>query len=326
MKKNLYQTLILACATWGLAACSSEELTPKLEFEPEYAHLTRLTAQSSHADSVIAQWYSTYNCAILYDFKEEDFSWLWAGKFNKPYVKLDVAQEGDSIILEQLIDLLESKVKNNYEEDFLKENLPYKIFLVKELRDGYLGRNYMNVLSNGQDAFFVGHLKSETRSFTAANFEENFNTEFAQLFFGKMTVRPTAFFEAIVPVRFNLITTPVDKAIEAEGKQYPDFVNPKDMNQKNLHAANVLGYVRGGTPAVRVPSQGRDYADFLAFITNNPGSYIRQRTQYYKRLAKRATLFLDFFKTVKGEDLIEKQNLKFPDDKVTFADFSYPQD
>lgn len=323
MKKIICYTWLAAVILLLGSACTEDTLTPQIKITPEYGYLTQLTKQSSHADSVIAEWYGKYNCAVLYSFKEEDFIWLWAGKFEKPYTKFDTTNQEDSVSLEKMLGYIQTRLFVNYSDEFLKENLPYKIFLVKEMKESYITQRYVNVLSNYQDALFVGYMSSATRPYSAVNFETNLGTAFAQLFFDKMTQKPTEFLASIVPVKYSLVTVPQDKAIEAEQKIYPDFVDKNEMVQRNAHAANVIGYIRGVNNTVKIPTQGQDYADYLSFITNNPGSYIRQRTQYYWRMAKRATLFIDFFRKVKGEDLIAKQNAKFPDDKVTPDDFNY---
>ncbi|MGR4858032.1 hypothetical protein ABLT32_02905 [Bacteroides pyogenes] len=325
MEKIMHYTWLAAGILLLGSACAEDTLTPQIDIASEYGYLTELTEQSSHADSVIAKWYGKYNCAVLHRFKEEDFTWLWAGKFEKPYAKFDTANQEDSASLEKMLDYIETRLFVNYSDEFLKENLPYKIFLVKELKESYITQRYVNVLSNDQDALFVGYMSSATHPYSAANFEANLSTAFAQLFFSKMSQKPTEFLASIVPVKYSLITVPQDKAIEAEQKIYPDFVDKNEMVQRNAHAANVIGYIKGANNTAKIPTQGQDYADYLSFITNNPGSYIRQRTQYYWRMAKRAALFIDFFKKMKEEDLIAKQNAKFPDDKVTSDDFNYTE-
>ena len=132
-----------------------------------------------------------------------------------------------------------------------------------------------------------------------------------------MSKRPDKFFESRIPVKYSLLTCPEDPAIEEEQKIKPDFDNPD-------HVANVCGYIVGYLSArTRLPNEIQDYADYLTFLTKNPGSEIRKITGFYWRIAWRATLFIEYCMEANGEDLIAVQNAAFPDDKVTMDDFKY---
>jgi hypothetical protein len=115
----------------------------------------------------------------------------------------------------------------------------------------------------------------------------------------------------------SLVTVPKDAQMKADLKVKPDFENL-------YHEANVCGYILAYLPSrVQAPTEAQDYADYLTFLTKRPGSEIRQITNFYWRVAYRATLFMEFYKEAFGEDLIAIQNAAFPDDKVTLEDFNY---
>ena len=83
------------------------------------------------------------------------------------------------------------------------------------------------------------------------------------------------------------MTTPDDPKIEEELKIKPDFTN-------SYHDANVCGFVKAYLPTrVKEPTEKEDFTDYLWFITQNKGSWIRQRTQFYKRLAQRGSYFIE---------------------------------
>lgn len=308
-----------------LTGCSCDELTPQIDVQPEYEQKLQLNANSTHADSLIYQWYKDYNCAILYDFEEKDFRWLWASQTSHYYEKFDITNEEDSAALEKVLGYMESYFTSNYDSTFLAKNLPYKIFLTRELHKYSKDRSYENVLYNDQDAMFIGYMKSESGSFSSYNFNNNLGTVFAQIFFGNLSPQPTAFMNSAVTLKYNLLSWPIDETIynEVNTLAYPDWLDKSVFADRCVHFAHAVGYVKGKNGTTIAPTQAQDYADMLGFITSNPGSYIRQHVSYYWRLAMRAGLLIEYFKEAKGEDLIAQQNEKYPDDKITLEDFSY---
>jgi len=308
-----------------LGSCSEEELTPQIDVQPEYEQALALNENSTHADSVIYQWYKDYGCAVLYDFDEKDFRWLWSSQTSHYYEKFDIANQEDSIGLEDVIYYIDSKLIANYDSDFLAKNLPYKIFVVKELHKYSKDYSYENVLYNEQDAMFVGYMRSETRSFSSSNFESNLGTVFAQIFFARLPQQPTAFLNSVVECKYNLLSMPKDADISAEisSLAYPEWLDKSVYEDRMAHVAYAVGYIRGKNGTSIVPTQGQDYSDMLKFITSTAGSEIRKVTSYYWRVAMRASLLIEFYNEVMGEDLIAKQNQKYPDDKVSIEDFSY---
>ena len=319
--KNLLYTSMAAIALL-FTACSSESLTPLVDTTPEYQAQLEANASKSEVDARIYEWYQKYGTAVLYDFRDAEFSWLWAGKFNKVYTKFDPTSAEDMEKVGKLLDVIESKLFSKYTEDVLKSSLPYRIFLVKELKnttdpDASSASYWKSVMSNDQDAIIVGYGKKGGAMFSASDYETELGNAFGTFFFAHMTVKPEKFLASRVPVKFNLVTWPVDAKIQTEQKTKPDWEN-------TAHAANVCGYIKGYTlTGVMVPTEAQDYSDYKSFITENPGSYIRLRTQFYWRMAMRGKLFIEYYQLANGENLIETQNKKFPEDKVTLDDFAY---
>ena len=224
-------------------------------------------------------------------------------------------------MLEKQLNLIKTKLLDLYDEETLRTSLPYKVFLVKELRNSAnptssLSSTWVLAVSNGQDAMAISYLK-KTSPFTASNFETELGTVFGGFFFDKMPIKPTKFLETRPNLLANLVTLPRDPQMDADLDIEPDFDN-------KYHEANVCGYIIGYTMTyVMAPTEAQDYADYLTFLTKNPGSEIRKITNFYWRVAYRSTLFMKFYQEAFGEDLIAKQNAAFPDDKVTLEDFNY---
>lgn len=263
--------------------------------------------------------------AILYKFTQKEFEWGWASKVYKSFVPIDFSKEEDQEALANMVKYIETYLLKAYPEDFLKKNLPYRIFLSKELHSGSsIETSYINSYYNEQDAIMLGYMSSEKKSYSESKFRDNLAAEFAKIFFENLSVKPTKFFAAVPKLKWNLVSAPEDPVLQAAQKQFPDFVDKSDFTQKNMHSANVIGFIRGKNNTVMRPTDAQDYADFLAFITNNPGSYIRQRTLYYPRLALRGKLFLEYILNTQKEDLIAIQNKAFPTDKLDLTDFNHP--
>ena len=320
MKKFALYTLL--SGTLLFSGCATEDdITPNIDTTPEYEELLKVTESSNEADKIIYDWYQKYNTAFLYKFDDNDFSWKWTGNFQRAYTKFDPTNEEDMDMLEKQLDLIKTKLLDLYDEETLKTSLPYKVFLVKELRNSAnptssLSSTWVLAVSNGQDAMAISYLK-KTSPFTASNFETELGTVFGGFFFDKMPIKPTKFLETRPNLLANLVTLPRDPQMDADLDIEPDFDN-------KYHEANVCGYIIGYTMTyVMAPTEAQDYADYLTFLTKNPGSEIRKITNFYWRVAYRATLFMEFYKEAFGEDLIATQNAAFPDDKVTLEDFNY---
>lgn len=321
MKKFTIYALLSGALLFG--GCATEDdIIPNVDTTPEYEELLKVTDESSEIDKTIYEWYQKYNTAFLYKFEDNDFSWLWTSKFNNAYTKFDPSSEEDMAMLEKQLNYIQTKLLNAYDEEFLKESLPYKVFLVKELRStsnasSTLSSSWVVALLNGQDAMAIGYLKKGGSAFTASNFESELGSIFGSFFYDKLPFKPTEFVDSRVELKLNMVTWPSDAAIDAERSIKPDFENSN-------HDANVCGYIKGHSTAnLYGPTEAQDYADYLTFLTKTPGSEIRQITGFYWRVAYRSTLFMKFYQAAYGEDLIAMQNAAFPDDKVTLEDFNY---
>lgn len=321
MKKLIIYSLLGMAFTLG--ACSEEALEPAIDIKPEYEKALELNDQSIHADSLIWNWYKAYDCATLYSFSSQDFSWLWAGKFTNGYTPFDKSKPEDREALNELTDIIAEKFLSKYGADFLKRNLPYKIFLVKELSNTYKSPAESNklvpALSNNQDAMFISWLDKDGDAYSASKLETEITNVFGTFFYERLTEKPEKFIATRPNLLANLVTIPKDEQMKKDLKKKPDFENDQ-------HNANVCGYIKAYlTTKVKAPDEAQDYSDYFSFITGNPGSEIRKITQFYWRVAMRGTLFIEYYKKVNGEDLIATQNAAFPNDKVTMEDFAYEE-
>ena len=145
MKKIICFSLIGILAF--LSSCSEDDIVPAVNTTPEYAELLKANAAKSDADAKIYEWYQKYGTAFLYDFRDADFSWQWAGKFRNAYIKFDAANEEDMAAVANLLSIIEKNFLSLYDEEFLKElreidlkltKVPFKNILVQFASDnGY---------------------------------------------------------------------------------------------------------------------------------------------------------------------------------------------
>lgn len=335
MKKVIFSVLALAGLLCG--ACE-DDITPSINIESEYAYLTELGPNSTHADSVISEWFQKYECAVLYNFEEKDFRWTWADKLENYYVPLDVAKQEDSLALETMLSYIYKYMIEGKDEASLRETLPYKFFLVKELHSSLSETSdcLSTLYNSGQNTIFVGYMSSETEAYDEATLGMDLSSVYMSLVYNALDPKPTDFMDSRETCGTSgLIVLMDNEAIEGEPEwdSIPEFVPRDEYGEVELtleyyHEANVLGYIKsygktGGSAPMYIPDEATDYGDYRSFITNQPGSYIRERTQYYWRIAKRATLLIEYCAETQGEDLIAIQNANFPDDPVTMEDFAY---
>ena len=317
MKKILSTSIALMAILF--AGCGEDELTPQVETTSNYEKYIVENATRTSADSLIYEWFKEYKTAFVYNIDDKDIRWLWSSKFRVEYTPFDPGREKDMEMLKKHLLLIKQSFLDKYDEEFLRECLPYKIFLIKDLQTTQtsLTYSYAAAATNDQDAMMIAYLQSNGRAYSAAVLESELGNIFGMFFYPRLAVKPIKFINSRVKVKYELVTVPQDPNIEEEQKIKPDFPNAQ-------HNANVCGFVKAYLPTlVKEPTEAQDFTDFLWFVTQNKGSWIRQRTQFYKRLAKRGSYFIEFYRDEMGKNLIEEQNKKFPADPVTIEDFEY---
>lgn len=320
MKKILIYSLF--CGLLLGTGCSEDDLTPTIDTTPEYEELLRPNDSSTPADKIIWDWYQKYQTAALYNFRPEDFSWKWDGKINNGYTPFNKTNPENIAMIEDLVTIIQEEFMSKYADDFLKKNLPVKIFLVKELSTDYKetsdeNSKFQQVMSNGQDAMIISYLQKDGTPYSSSSYGTELATVFGGFFYDRLPEKPLKFIETRPALTAGMVSIPKDPVIKADLKIKPPFDNDD-------HEANVCGYIKGYLPThVKEPTEAADYSDYLIFITGRPGSEIRKLTQFYWRIAMRGSLFIDFYKKVNGEDLIATQNQAFPNDKVSMDDFKY---
>jgi hypothetical protein len=117
------------------------ELRPAEGPEPIYGDYT--LPQGNHEyDNEIAAFYKKYNTLILYKYEPKDIYWNISNFINQASydVKTDNTTKGymyipaDENYIRPQLDLLKSQIFKYFPDDFIRKNLPRKIFLMDKYR------------------------------------------------------------------------------------------------------------------------------------------------------------------------------------------------
>ncbi len=323
MKKILFIFITVA-----LYACSESALTPKVDTANEYEAKLRERATQSDYDAQIWDWYQNYQTAFVYDFTQEEFSWLWSSKFTDSYEQFDLTQPDDVAKLSTFVKAIQHGFITKYSHERLATTLPFRVFLCKKLNPAVGSFSDKDTISttNGQDAIIVGYENKKGVPYDETTLANALSKSFALFFFNKLPYPPTEFIESRTECNYNLVTIPADPAIEGEFTSTPYLTNDTNSPTYKSHRGYVCGYIRSYLPTyVQVPTEQVDFADYLAFLTCNSAEYIRTYTKNYWRIAKRASIFIKYWKEAMGEDLIESHAQQNPDEKfpLSASDFTY---
>ncbi len=326
---NYIKSLLPLCAGLLLfSACHEEALTPQIDTSNEYAPRLEARKDNSTADALIWQWYEQFHSAFIYDFSDIEFHWLWASTFSDQYIQFDTEDADDRARLDRFAQTIQDGFVSKYSIERLESTLPFRIFMCKQLNPTASSFSDKDTISttNGQDAIIVAYQGRSGEPYDQQTLSNALSKSFALFFFDKLPKYPTSFVESREACNYSLVTVPTNSAIEGEFTSVKPLSSDKNSAVYKNHKANCCGYIRAYLPTyVQVPTEQVDFADYLAFLTCNDADYIRSYTKNYWRIAKRASIFIKFWKEVMDEDLIKSHNEKFPNEAypLSISDFTY---
>lgn len=282
-------------------ACSSDDDDALLEdlVAPEY---NLPTGKPGTVDATIKSIYDKYGTYILYDFKETDFRRKWNGKWTPWYAPANTG-EGKKYV-ERIVNVLNEKVLNKYEPEFVRRNFPYKVFLVDTLckNSTYSKRNVVNVLSNGYNAIAVSNVGKATDEWGDPEWKKlavDLEQAFTLYYYSSLTKKPLKF----ISLRFNEFLIPTVK-------------DPTGKYDKLVYSCYSVGYVMGKLNAYLKPDEDQDFADFVSFIAGTDGTELKYIFSHFEKMKERGEALYRFMKNEMDMDLIKTQNSNFPDDKL----------
>lgn len=268
-------------------------LGPDVAFERDY-----VLPQGGNpvADERIVTLYETYGSYFLYDFTVLDLNWNQVA--NSTSYKLAL---GDPQYAGDMLDVLDEVWLKFYPTEFLKKNLPYRIFMADTI---YTVLSYMdrptNCVRTGDNSLAFGYMNADTKNMSAAEKLELKNTV-QSLFFDLLQVRGVI----TIPEEFYKISD-YSKAGSAD-------VNSDDYARKRGFVANPLygnewcTYVNWQTKTLL---QSDDLSYFLSSILRRTAEQWASDLTY-PLVKQKYDILVDHFKKEYNLDLVKIGNATY---------------
>ena len=142
-------------------SCAKDSaLGPDVSLERDYV---LPQGKSPQADGRIVDLYEKYGSYFLYDFTLLDLNWNQVA--NSTSYKLAL---GDPAYAGDMLDLLDEVWLQFYPEEFLKKNLPYRVFMADTIYQvlSYMDRP-MECVKTGDNSLAFGYMNADTKKKTA---------------------------------------------------------------------------------------------------------------------------------------------------------------
>lgn len=174
----------IAMLIWSIFLCSCSKdvaLGPDVELERDYV---LPQGGDPDADERIMDLYEKYGSYFLYDFTVADLNWNQVA--NSTLYKLALGEPKYAL---DMLNLLDEVWLKFYPEEFLKKNLPYRIFMADTI---YMVLSYMDrpteCVKTGDNSLAFGYMNEDVKNKTAAEKLELKNTV-QSLFFDLLQTR-----------------------------------------------------------------------------------------------------------------------------------------
>ncbi len=242
----------IAMLIWGIFLCSCSKdvaLGPDVEFGRDYVLPQGGDAES---DERIVDLYKKYGSYFLYDFTVADLNWNQVA--NSTLYKLALGEPKYAI---DMLDLLDEVWLKFYPEEFLKKNLPYRVFMADTVYSVLSWTNRPEIcVKTGDNSLAFGYMNEDLKNKTAAEKLELKNTV-QSLFFDLLQVR-----KAIsIPEEFYKIS---DYSIKASADPNdPDYARKRGFVANPLYGNEWCTYVNWQTKTLL---QSDDLNYFLSSI------------------------------------------------------------
>ncbi len=298
-----YFIYIIICFTSILTACEKDTAISEELIAPEY---TLPQGKPGSIDEKIYQIHQKYGTYILYSFDKNDFKRLWTTKWNKWYVPANT--NDDLKYVERFVDFIDANLLSKFDVEFIRNNFPYKVFLVDSLCDNstYNKRKLVNVLSNGNNALAVsnvGKACDEWKEKDWKQLEIDLNNAFSLYYYSSLTEKPIKF-------------------ISLRSRDISLLSDPQDIDTKYNYSCWTAGYVAGWLNTYLPPKEEQDFADFVRFVTGTTGKELERIMTRFPRMKERAAVLYTYLKNKMNMDMIATQNSNFPEDKLSFNYFN----
>lgn len=303
MKKNNIH-FVFASIIIFMIACSKESIILSEELStPEYDLPKGAPGSIEEKIYNIHQKYGTY---ILYSFQESDLKKQWSTRWSKWYIPANV--NNNLRYVGRFVDFIEENLLSKFDVNFVRDNFPYKVFLVDSLCDNitYRKARLVNILSNGNNAIAISNVGVASDSWEEADWIKlaiDLNTTFSAFYYSSLTERPIKF-------------------IATRSKDIQMLTDPENIDAKYEYSCWSSGYVAGWLNTYMVPKEEQDFADFMRFVTGTSGKELKRIMNRYPLMKERAMALYIYMRNKMSMDMITTQNNNFPDDKLPLNYFN----
>ncbi len=227
--KYLVFTVILSCVLWG---CKKEETLTPSQIDVQY----KLPQGNHDYDPILVELNKKYGTFFLYKWSAVDFASnpvYLANGFNETYTA-DIA---DETYVGKALAFIQKNWLNYYSDDFLKNNLPFKVLLGQNLRMKASPTTKYTILSN-YNQITLSNFSADFDLMTDAQkktYVNNLHTEFFNFIFnrGKLDV----------PVEFTTVTNYTQTGVTATNFYTYGYVSYLVSLQDNKPIRDFLSYI-----------------------------------------------------------------------------------
>lgn len=297
------KSIILLLLLLYLIACSKDNDIDSLDniIAPEY-NLPK--GNPGTVDAKIYDIFNKYETFVLYSFERTDFRRLWTSEWHKWYAPANTSD--DLKYVSKFVDFLEKDIFGSYEPEFIKNNFPYKVFLVDTLCDAatYTASKVSKVLSNGNNAIAISNVGLKSDSWKEQDWnllKADINNAFTLFYYSALDEKPIQFM-----------------SLGFKGLSMPILKDPLGELSKYDYSCYSAGYIRGLLKTTYlIPKEPEDFADYISFLTTKSGSFLNRVFERFPILKARAIVLYIFLKNKMNMDLVATQNINHPEDMVT---------
>ncbi|MCL2417033.1 MAG: hypothetical protein FWD02_03760 [Bacteroidales bacterium] len=310
--KSFLKYVLLVPIMLLLTACSEERLVVDPNLNKPLYDIPEGGPPGSLA-ALMREFYDRYTTVVRFDFPEREIRSTWTGQWRSWYVPAEVGSEPYGAAL---LSFLLENLYGRFADEFVRRNLPYKIFLVDSLRSGVLETSALINVASRQNAIILGNVGSQQAEFTDSVWEQirvEVQEMFIRGFYDAAPSRPAAFILSRSRSEFGLFP---EVGLEDPLGEYTSF----------RYRALRDGFVRGWMPTPTSPETGiapgqlQDFADFTLMIIQEPATEITNLFTRFPLLRQRALILVPFLQNVVGLDVVTTQNNNHPGDPLP-ADF-----
>jgi len=307
--KNFLKYMWVVPIVFLWTACSEERLEVDPNLNRPFYEIPEGGPSGSLA-ALMREFYDRYTTVVRFDFPEREIRSTWTGQWRSWY---SPAQIGSEPYAAALLTFLLENLYGRFEDEFVRRNLPYKIFLVDSLRSGVLETSALINVASRQNAIIFSNVGPQQTEFTDSIWEQirvEVQEMFIRGFYDAAPSRPTAFILSRSRTEFGV---------------FPDIGLEDPLGEYTTLRYRALrdGFVRGWLPNPAAPPTGiapgnlQDFADFILMLMQEPATEITNLFTRFPLVRQRALILLPFLQNVIGLDVVATQNNNHPNDPIS---------